>query len=119
MINHSLPQYTITIDYIIRGLLNTDFEHTLTDAEIKVCMSLLFDGSIIEKIKRNIRENSITVEFMLMNCEEKRMYDVSLLPDCIEQLSDGVRVKQDGLYHYQQFTIAKGYSKYWKDNIFV
>lgn len=91
----------------------------MTDAEIKVCMSLLFDGSIIEKIKRNTRENSITIEFMLMNYEEKRMYNVSLLPDCIEQLSDGVRVKQDGLYHYQQFTIAKGYSEYWKDNIFV
>ena len=43
MINHSLPQYTITIDYIIRGLLNTDFEHTLTDAEIKEALPLIFD----------------------------------------------------------------------------
>lgn len=43
MINHSLPQYTITIDYIIRGLLHTDFEHTLTDAEIKEALPLIFD----------------------------------------------------------------------------
>lgn len=43
MINHSLPQYTITIDYIIRGLLNTDFEHTLTDSEIKEALPLIFD----------------------------------------------------------------------------
>lgn len=43
MINHSLPQYTITIDYIIRGLLNTDFEHTLTDKEIKEALPLIFD----------------------------------------------------------------------------
>ena len=43
MINHSLPQYTITIDYIIRGLLNTDFEHSLTDNEIKEALPLIFD----------------------------------------------------------------------------
>ena len=91
----------------------------MTDKDVRVCMSLLFDGSIIVDIKRNIRENSLTVEFQLMNYEENRIYRVNLLPDCIEQLSDGVRIKQDGLYHYQQFMIAKRYSEYWKDNIFV
>lgn len=91
----------------------------MTDKDVRVCMSLLFDGSIIVDIKRNIRENSLTVEFQLMNYEENRIYRVSLLPEGIEQLSDGVRIKQDGLYQYQQFMIAKGYSEYWKDNIFA
>lgn len=91
----------------------------MTEVEIQICMSLLFDGSVIEDIKKNTRENSIAIKFKLMNCEENKVYDVNLLPDCIEQLSDGVRIKQDGLYHYQQFMIAKRYSEYWKDNIFV
>lgn len=34
--------------------------------------------------------------FKLMRDCKDTLYEVSLLPDCIEQLSDGVRVKQDG-----------------------
>lgn len=91
----------------------------MTDKEVRTCMSLLFDGSIIETIKREIKGNAIFVRFTLMNDYKDTLYDVSLLPDGIEQLSDGVRVKQNGLYLYKQFMIAKGYSEYWKDNIFV
>lgn len=53
MINHDLPDYTITIDYIIRGLLNTDFEHTITYDEIQKVRPLLFtfDYPLSDKYK--------------------------------------------------------------------
>ena len=93
--------------------------HEMSDKEVRICMSLLFFFFVIETIKRETRGNSIFVRFTLMNDCKDALYEVSLLPDCIEQLSDGVRVKQDGLYLYKQFMIAKGYSEFWKDNIFV
>lgn len=91
----------------------------MTDKEVRICMSLLFDGSIIKKIERYERQNAIAVEFEMMNYENQTTYSVNLLPDCVEQLSEGVNLKPEGEYMYRQFTIARGYSEYWKDNIFL
>lgn len=91
----------------------------MTDREIKLCMSLLFDGSMIDTIERKNIENSIRVSFSLMHDVKQKKYNVNLLPDEVNDLSDSVRVKPDGEYMYQQFMIAKGYSEYWKDNIFI
>lgn len=64
MINHSLPQYTITIDYIIRGLLHTDFEHTLTDAEIKEALPLLFNFNYGDFNERSFFEYAFVRHFL-------------------------------------------------------
>ena len=91
----------------------------ITEEEIRLCMSMLFDGAVILGFKREKLQNAIQVTFKIMADREQKINFVSLLPDSIEELSEGVRLKPDGLYMYQQFMIAKGYSEYWKDNLFV
>ena len=91
----------------------------MTEKEIRICMSVLFDGTIVQRVERDKAENFIRVIFSQMGDLEGREYVVDLLPDVIENLSEGIQQKQDGLYTYQQFMVAKGYSEYWKDNIFV
>lgn len=65
MIDHDLPQYTITIDYVLRGLLKTDFEHTLTMEEIQKARPLLFDFDYgISDEQRIFFETSFLLHFM-------------------------------------------------------
>ncbi len=91
----------------------------ITEEEIRLCMSMLFDGAVILGFKREKLQNAIQVTFKIMADREQKINFVSLLPDSIEELSEGVRLKPEGLFMYQQFMIAKGYSEYWKDNLFV
>lgn len=91
----------------------------MTDKEVRICMSLLFDGAEIKSITRERQGNSINVEFVFMNDVECKMHSVDLLPDSIDELSSGVDIKPGGEYFYKQFMVAKGYSEYWKDNIFI
>lgn len=91
----------------------------MTEREIRTCMSILFEGSVILEIRRNTIQNFIDITFKLMGDTKEETYRVSLLSDSIDGLSDGVRLRGDGLYIYEQFMIAKGYSDYWKDNIFI
>lgn len=91
----------------------------MSDKEVRICMSLLFDGVEIQSITRERQSNSINVEFDFMNDVECKMYSVYLLPDSIDELSLGIDIKPGGEYFYKQFMVAKGYSEYWKDNIFI
>lgn len=91
----------------------------IAEEEIRLCMSMLFDGAVILGFKREKLQNAIQVTFKIMADREQKINFVSLLPDSIEELSEGVRLKPEGLFMYQQFMIAKGYSEYWKDNLFV
>ena len=92
----------------------------MSDAEVRICMSLILEDSIISNIKRNPIQNTIDVEFTILGYKEKT-YKISLLPDefNIENIPGRIHLKTNGLYLYKQFMIAKGYSEYWKDNIFV
>ena len=91
----------------------------MTDREIRICMSLLFDGDEIQSVTRERQANSINVEFVFMNDTYCKKHSVDLLPDSIDELSPGVDIKPGGEYFYKQFMVAKGYSEYWKDNIFI
>lgn len=91
----------------------------IAEEEIRLCMSMLFDGAVILGFKREKLQNAIQVIFKIMADREQKINFVSLLPDSIEELSEGVRLKPEGMFMYQQFMIAKGYSEYWKDNLFV
>lgn len=91
----------------------------MSDREVEICMSILICGSVILNIRRDVEQNAIDVDFALHGDLEKKTYRISLLPDSIDELSDDVQLKHGGLYLYEQFMIAKGYSEYWMDNIFV
>lgn len=85
--------------------------------DVEICMMLLFEGSRIIDIYRDIKMNFLEVEFVIEGRSEE--FHVSLLPDGIEDLSAGLTVAPNGLYEYRQFMVAKRYSELWKDNIFA
>lgn len=91
----------------------------MTDKEVQKCMAMLVEDSIVLKIKRDTVQNAIDIKFKVRGECRKKKYRISLLPDTIEDLSEGIKLKTNGEYLYQQFMIAKGYSDYWKDNIFI
>ena len=84
--------------------------------DVEICMMLLFEGSRIIDIYRDIKMNFLEVEFVIDGRSEE--FHVSLLPDGIEDLSAGLTVAPNRLYEYRQFMVAKRYSELWKDNIF-
>lgn len=91
----------------------------MNDREVEKCMSILIEGSVILDIKRDIIQNAIDVTFRVIGDATAKKYYISLLPDCIQELSDGVKLRIDGEYLYNQYLVAKGYSEYWKGNMFV
>lgn len=93
----------------------------MTDEEIEKCMAILLEGSIITEIRRDTIQNAIDITFELMGDSKKGIYHVSLLPDSIDDLTVELqyRLRPSGLYLYEQFMIAKGYSEYLKDNVFM
>lgn len=91
----------------------------MSDEEVKRCMTILVDGSIVLSITRNMQQNSITVIFRIVGYDRNREFRAVLLPDEIHGLDEDVRLRADGKYLYEQYMIAKGYSEYWKGNMFV
>lgn len=76
------------------------------EEEIRLCMSMLFDGAVILGFKREKLQNAIQVTFKIVADREQKINFVLLLPDSIEELSEDARLKQDGLFMYQKFMIA-------------
>lgn len=106
--------------YVVENrIMYREMSIEMTDKEVKKCMAMLVEDSIILKIKRDIVQNAIDIKFKVRGDCRKKKYRISLLPDTIEDLSEGIKLKVNGEYLYQQFMIAKGYSDYWKDNIFI
>lgn len=50
---------------------------------------------------------------------KQKEYSLSLLPDSVREVSDGIEYRNDGEYLYIQYMVAKGYSEYWKSNMFI
>lgn len=106
--------------YVVEnGIMYREMSIEMTDKEVKKCMAMLVEDSIILKIKRDTVQNAIDIKFKVRGDCSKKKYRISLLPDAVEELSEGIKLKTNGEYLYQQFMIAKGYSDYWKDNIFI
>lgn len=76
------------------------------EEEIRLCMSMLFDGAVILGFKREKLQNAIQVTFKIVADREQKINFVLLLPGSIEELSEDARLKQDGLFMYQKFMIA-------------
>lgn len=106
--------------YVVENrIMYREMSIEMTDKEVKKCMAMLVEDSIILKIKRDTVQNAIDIKFKVRGDCSKKKYRISLLPDAVEELSEGIKLKTNGEYLYQQFMIAKGYSDYWKDNIFI
>lgn len=92
----------------------------MTDDEVKRCMAILVDSSIVLSISRDIKHNAINVKFRVAGYDRSKEFQVDLLPDSFEWviLDKDVKLRPDGEYIYKQFMIAKGYSEYWKGNMF-
>lgn len=93
---------------------------TMTDDEVKRCMAILIEDSIVLNIFRDINHNSINVKFRVAGYDRSKEFQVDLLPDSFEWgiLDKDVKLRPDGEYIYEQFMIAKHYSEYWKGNMF-
>lgn len=91
----------------------------MSDEEVKRCMTILVDGSIVLGITRNMQQNSISVTFRIIGYDPARTFSVELLPDEAHGLDDDVLLRPDGEYLYEQYMVAKGYSELWKGNMFL
>ena len=93
-------------------------EH-MTDTEVSRCMSILIESSYVTGIERDYQQNVIYVSFRMYGDRSQHTYQITLLPDSIADIPDGITFRTDGKYLYQQYTIAKGYSEFWRGNFFI
>lgn len=91
----------------------------MTDEEVKRCIAILIEDAIVQSIKRNEIQNIIKVTFRLVGDARQADYHLTLMPDSIQDVSNGISLRVDGEYLYIQYLIAKGYSEYWKGNMFI
>ncbi len=91
----------------------------MSDEEVKRCMVIIVDGSIVLDIARNMQQNSIMVTFRVVGYDPTRIFTVELLPYEVHGLDRDVLLRPDDEYLYQQYMVAKGYSELWKGNMFL
>lgn len=96
----------------------------ITDQEIEQLWKDIFNVDKITFIKRKVKKNEIEVRFTTTweTGDEQESYED--IEDTVIMWSDNFYepdflVKLNDYFKYQQFMIAKGYSKYWKDNPYV
>lgn len=91
----------------------------MSDHEVKICMSILIEGSIVLDIKRDIIGNGIDIKFRVIGDPTQGVYEIGLNPSGVEDIPKGVSLRVDAEYFLKQFLVAKGYSEYWMSNVFV
>lgn len=90
----------------------------MTDAEVKRCMAILIENSVVLDIQRNTTSNEIVVNYRFIG-DDRKTYSITLLPDGVQDVEVPLHLRTDGEYLYEQYLVAKGYSIYWKGNMFV
>lgn len=90
----------------------------MTDEEVKTCMAILVEDSVILDIERNTIQNYIRVKYRLIGDHSKGIYWISLLSNSIEDVEEK-HLRHEARYLYMQYLVARGYSDYWKGNMFV
>lgn len=91
----------------------------MTQSEIQRCMSILIEDSIVQGVERVIEENYIIVTYKVIGDNRKKAYTITLLADSIDDIEYSDQLRGDAEYLYRQYLIAKGYSDFWKGNMFV
>lgn len=90
----------------------------MPDAEVKRCMAILIENSVVLDIQRNTTSNEIIVDYRFIG-DDRKTYSITLLPDGVQDIEVPSHLRMDGEYLYEQYLVAKGYSIYWKGNMFV
>lgn len=91
----------------------------MSDHEVKKCMSILIEGSVVLDIKRDIARNGIDITFRVIGDTAQKDYQIGVNPSGVEDIPKGVSLRIDAEYYLKQFLVAKGYSEYWMSNFFV
>lgn len=60
----------------------------MTDEEVKTCMAILIEDSVILDIERNTIQNYIRVKYRLIGDHNKGIYWISLLSNSIEDVEE-------------------------------
>ncbi len=96
----------------------------MTDQEIEFLWKDILKINKVIYVKRNIEENKIKVEFESTWGEGTELdpyFDIEdmviMHPDKFNEMDYPVNLEEK--FKYQQYMIAKGYSKYWKDNPYI
>lgn len=88
----------------------------MTDAEVKRCMTILIENSVVLDIHRNATSNEISVDYRVIG-DDRKTYSIILLPDGVQDIESPAQLRTDGEYLYEQYLVAKGYSIYWNVQI--
>ena len=91
----------------------------MSDTEVKRCLAILVEEGVLLDIKRDFIQNAIDITFRILGDNQQKEYSMSLLPNSVEEVSEGVSLRMNGEYIYMQYLVAKGYSQYWQGNMFV
>ncbi len=75
--------------------------------EIQKVLSILKENAILKKYVRNQRQNFIKINFILYGGRNNDIYTMTLLPDSIDDVSNGIEIDCNSKWKYQQFMVAK------------
>ena len=92
----------------------------MTDTEIQTLIQLIYENVEVTHYKRYKEENFIRVYFKYPSTPENQEMEVDFLPDDI-YINDTLPFNEHGnqMFLYRQYMVAKGYSDYWKGNMFI
>lgn len=91
----------------------------MSDVEVERCMSILIEDSVVLGINRDIKGNTIEVIYRVIGDDRKERYILTLMSDEVQDMENIDNLRPNGEYFYRQYLVAKGYSEFWKGNMFV
>lgn len=92
----------------------------ITPFEIQTLLGFIYEDAEMTRYERYEKENFIRVFFQYSFFPRKEEVYLDLLPDDV-YLKDEFLIpeKERSIYQYRQYMIAKGYSNYWKGNLYM
>lgn len=96
----------------------------MTDQEIEFLWKDIFNINKITNIRRNKKDNEIEVSFETTWGDGTEEDPYTNIEDTVIMYSDSFdepnfSVNSEDRLKYKQYMIAKGYSKYWKNNKYI
>lgn len=91
----------------------------MTEFEIETVLGIIYEDAELTRYERDQESNFIRVFFTFPYKAYSQEYCIDLLPDEIYINDEFLpQDKNNQVYQYRQFMIAKGYSDYWKGNLY-
>ena len=93
----------------------------MDDVEVRRCVDILIDGSVVTGITRDIEDNTIKVNFRMRGDREVVIHEMDLRSDSVTTSCPEVKglFRYDGEYLYRQYLVAHFYSELWANNFFA